>query len=464
MIEYRNEHDFLGEMKISNEYLYGVQTARALENFSISNVPIKKFPVFIKTLAHIKKAAALANNDLKVLDDEKCSAICKACDEIIAGKHLKHFPIDVIQGGAGTSCNMNANEVITNRALEIMGKERGQYEFLHPNNHVNLSQSTNDVYPTAIRITTYLQSLDLEKQLLYFKKELSKKADEFKDIIKMGRTQLQDAVPMTLGQEFRAWVVTIEEDIERLKYSRELLLEINMGATAIGTGILTPIGYAKRVTEHLSKSTKLNLKVSFDLIEATQDCGTFIQYSSVVKRIACKLSKICNDLRLLSSGPRAGINEINLPARQPGSSIMPGKVNPVIPEVVNQVAFEVIGNDVTITMAVEAGQLELNAMEPIIAYSLFSSNTHLVNAIKTLTKNCIIGITANKERARSLVENSIGLVTILMPILGYEKCSFIAKTALSENKSVYDVVIENKFLSEDKLNEVLSADNMAIAH
>lgn len=461
MKDTRLEHDFLGEMEIDNSKLYGIQTERALINFPISNVPISNFPNFIKALAHIKKAAAQANLEQKALEPVIGEAIIKACDELIDGKHLEQFPIDVIQGGAGTSSNMNANEVICNRALELYGKKKGEYQYIHPNNHVNKSQSTNDVYPTAIRITTYLQSLDLEKVLENLKTELEAKAEEFAHVIKMGRTQLQDAVPMSLGQEFKAWAITIGEDIERLRFSRKLLLEINMGATAIGTGILAKENYSVLVTKYLSKSTGLELISSSNFIEATQDCGCYIQYSSVIKRIACKLSKICNDLRLLSSGPRTGINEINLPPRQPGSSIMPGKVNPVIPEVVNQVAFEVIGNDVTITMAAEAGQLELNAMEPIIAYSLFCSNTHLTKAVVTLTDNCIKGITANEERCKDLMEHSIGIVTILMPVLGYEKCSFVAKQALSQNKSVRDVLLENKLLTTEEIDEIMQPVNMA---
>ena len=461
MKDTRLEHDFLGEMEIDNSKLYGIQTERALINFPISNVPISNFPNFIKALAHIKKAAAQANLEQKALEPAIGDAIIKACDELIDGKHLEQFPIDVIQGGAGTSSNMNANEVICNRALELYGKKKGEYQYIHPNNHVNKSQSTNDVYPTAIRITTYLQSLELEKVLENLKTELEAKAEEFAHVIKMGRTQLQDAVPMSLGQEFKAWAITIGEDIERLRFSRKLLLEINMGATAIGTGILAKENYSVLVTKYLSKSTGLELISSSNFIEATQDCGCYIQYSSVIKRIACKLSKICNDLRLLSSGPRTGINEINLPPRQPGSSIMPGKVNPVIPEVVNQVAFEVIGNDVTITMAAEAGQLELNAMEPIIAYSLFCSNTHLTKAVVTLTDNCIKGITANEERCKDLMEHSIGIVTILMPVLGYEKCSFVAKQALSQNKSVRDVLLENKLLTTEEIDEIMQPVNMA---
>jgi len=461
MQSYRMEHDFIGEMKIEDDKYYGVQTKRAMENFPISRVPISTFPIFVKALAHIKKAAAEANMDLGVLDPGIAKAIIAASDEVIKGKLLSQFPVDVFQGGAGTSCNMNANEVICNRALEIYGKKKGEYQYIHPNNHVNKSQSTNDVYPTAIRITTYMQSLELEKELLRFKKALEEKAAEFKHVIKMGRTQLQDAVPMSLGQEFLAWATTIGEDVERLRDSRSLLLEINMGGTAIGTGILAPKTYSEHVTKHLAENTGIPFVSASDFIEATQDCGCYVQYSGMIKRISCKLSKICNDLRLLSSGPRTGIGEINLPPRQPGSSIMPGKVNPVIPEVVNQVAFEIVGNDVTVTMAAEAGQLELNAMEPIIAYSLSCSNIHLTNALKTLTDNCIKGITANEARARALVDGSIGIVTILMPVLGYEKCSQVARIALETGKSVKDILLENHLLSASEIDEIMKPENMA---
>lgn len=461
MEEYRIEHDFLGKMQISNSKYYGVQTTRAMENFPISSVPISTFPNFVKALAFIKKAAAEANRDFGALDPQAADAIIKASDEIINGSLLDQFPVDVIQGGAGTSSNMNANEVICNRALEIAGHQKGEYEFIHPNNDVNKSQSTNDVYPTAIKITAYLQSMDLEKELIHLKEALEAKGEEFKDVLKMGRTQLQDAVPMSLGQEFHAWAQSVGEDVWLLRSSRNVLLRISMGATAIGTGILAPEGYSKLVTEYLSNDTGLPLARSENFIESTQDCSCYVQYSGVLKCIASKLSKICNDLRLLSSGPRTGINEINLPPRQPGSSIMPGKVNPVIPEVVNQVAFEVIGNDVTITMAAEAGQLELNAMEPVIAYSLFCSANHLSHAIRTLSDNCIKGITANKERSRAMVEGSIGIVTILMPILGYEKCSEIARTALETGKSVKQILHEKKLLDDSEIDEVMKTENMA---
>lgn len=457
----RLEHDFLGEMEIPDENYYGIQTIRALNNFNISGIPFSHYPVFIKALAQVKKASAETNLILNWINEEKANAIIQACDEIINNKLIDQFPVDIIQGGAGTSINMNSNEVIANRALEIAGHKKGDYTFIHPNNHVNLSQSTNDVFPTAIRIAVIQYGENLKLEMECFRDSLLKKSEEFKDVIKMGRTQLQDAVPMTLGQEFHAWAVTIDEDIHRLEDAKTLMHEINLGGTAIGTCINTPKGFSKKVTEIISKNTGLNLICASDLIEATQDCGCYIQYSGVLKRIAVKLSKISNDLRLLSSGPRTGLNEINLPPKQPGSSIMPGKVNPVIPEVMSQVAFDVVGNDMSITMAAEAGQLELNAMEPVIAYKLFSSIKHMKNAINTLRINCIDGITANKERCRALVTGSIGIVTILNPVLGYENCSKIAGRALKTGEAVEDIVLEMGLLSKDELDKLLLPENMA---
>jgi aspartate ammonia-lyase len=457
----RIEHDFLGEMEIPDENYYGIQTIRALNNFDITGIPFSHYPVFIKALAQVKKACAQTNFYLNWMDKQKTDAIVQACDEIIDNKLIDQFPVDIIQGGAGTSINMNANEVIANRALEITGHKKGDYTFIHPNNHVNLSQSTNDVFPTAIRIAVIQYGENLKTEMEAFRDSLLKKSEEFRDVLKMGRTQLQDAVPMTLGQEFHAWAVTIDEDIHRLEDAKTLMLEINLGGTAIGTCINTPKGFSKKVTEIISENTGLKLICASDLIEATQDCGCYIQYSGVLKRIAVKLSKISNDLRLLSSGPRTGFNEINLPPKQPGSSIMPGKVNPVIPEVMNQVAFDVIGNDISITMAAEAGQLELNAMEPVIAYKLFSSIKHMKNAIHTLRINCIDGITANKERCRELVYNSIGIVTVLNPALGYEICSKIASRALKTGESIEDIVLDLKLLSKEELNKLMSPENMA---
>jgi len=456
----RNEHDLLGDREVPTEYLYGVQTLRAIENFNISGITLNFFPVIIEALAMVKLAAAKANHELGLLDESVTNAIIRACNEIINGKYHNHFIVDMIQGGAGTSTNMNANEVIANRALEIMGYERGQYEFCHPNNHVNLSQSTNDAYPTSVKIAIINSNKKLTSVLKELVDSFYEKSREFAHIIKMGRTQLQDAVPMTLGQSFEAYAVTLEDEIKRLNQNADLFLEINMGATAIGTGINSEPEYADKVVGHLQKISELNVKNAKNLVEATQDTGAFVMYSSALKRLAVKMSKISNDLRLLSSGPRTGINEINLPPMQPGSSIMPGKVNPVIPEVVNQIAFKVIGNDLTVTMGAEAGQLELNVMEPVIVQSIFESIEMLVNGMKTLKYKCVDGITANEEKCRDMVLNSIGIVTALNPVLGYETCSMLAKEALNNDLSVYDLVIEKNLLSQDELDELLAPENM----
>ena len=456
----RTEHDLLGEREVPNEYLYGVQTLRAIENFNISGVTLSFFPILIESLAMVKLAAARANGELGLIEESVTNAIVRACNEIINGKYHNHFIVDMIQGGAGTSTNMNANEVIANRALEILGYEAGQYEYCHPNNHVNLSQSTNDAYPTSVKIALIKSNEKLVQTLQELVASFRKKGQEFSHIIKMGRTQLQDAVPMTLGQSFEAYAATLEEEIARLKQNADLFLEINMGATAIGTGINSEPDYAEKVVKHLQKITELKVKNAKNLVEATQDTGAFVMYSSAIKRLAIKLSKISNDLRLLSSGPRTGLNEINLPPMQPGSSIMPGKVNPVIPEVVNQIAFKVIGNDLTVTMGAEAGQLELNVMEPVIVQSIFESIEMLVNGMKTFKHRCVDGITANEKRCRELVMNSIGIVTALNPVLGYETCSMLAKEALKNDLSVYDLVIEKKLLSENELEELLKPENM----
>lgn len=456
----RIEHDLLGEKEVPHEYYYGIQTLRALENFNISGIPLNFFPSIIEALAMVKMAAAKANYTLGILPKDISNAIVKACKEILNGKYRYHFVVDMIQGGAGTSTNMNANEVIANRALEILGYEKGQYEYCHPNNHVNLSQSTNDVYPTSVKIALHNSNKTLIEVLQELIKSFEKKAKEFAHVIKMGRTQLQDAVPMTLGQEFGAYAATLKEEVQRLTENANLFLEINMGATAIGTGINSEPGYDKEVVKELKTITGLKLKNAENLVEATQDTGSFVMYSSAIKRLAVKLSKISNDLRLLSSGPRTGINEINLPPMQPGSSIMPGKVNPVIPEVVNQIAFKVIGNDLTVTLGAEAGQLELNVMEPVIVQSIFESIEMLKNGMLTLKYKCIDGITANEYHCRKLVENSIGLVTALNPYLGYEACSRIAKEALENNKSVYDLVLEQKLLSKQQLDKILEPENM----
>ena len=456
----RSEHDLLGDREVPHEFYYGVQTLRAIENFSISGVTLNFHPVIIQALAMVKMAAAKANYELGLLSKEISDAIVQACTEIINGKLHTHFVVDMIQGGAGTSTNMNANEVIANRALELLGYEKGEYQFCHPNNHVNLSQSTNDAYPTSVKIALILANQTLIEVLKELIQSFHNKAKEFSHIIKMGRTQLQDAVPMTLGQEFEAYAVTLGEEVQRLEQNVKLFLEVNMGATAIGTGINSHPEYSKKVVTHLREVTKLDILLAENLVEATQDTGAFVMYSSAVKRLAVKLSKICNDLRLLSSGPRTGINEINLPPMQPGSSIMPGKVNPVIPEVVNQIAFKVIGNDLTVTLAAEAGQLQLNVFEPVIVESLFESIEMLKNGMMTLKQKCIDGITANEERCRSLVENSIGLVTALNPVIGYEKSTQLAKEALEKNKGVYELVLEKKLLSKDELDELLKPENM----
>jgi aspartate ammonia-lyase len=456
----RIEHDLLGERRVPHEYYYGIQTLRALENFNISGVTLNFHPVLIEALAMVKMVAAKANFQLGILEKTVADAIIQACQEILNQRCHFFFVVDMIQGGAGTSTNMNANEVIANMALEIMGYEKGDYQHCHPNNHVNLSQSTNDVYPTAVKIALIISNKRLLEVLIQLIDALKVKAGEFANVLKMGRTQLQDAVPMTLGQTFSAWSATLEEEIERLDQNVRLFLEINMGATAIGTGINADPRFSGIVLAHLRDISQLDLKLAPNLIEATQDTGAFVMYSSAVKRLAVKLSKICNDLRLLSSGPRAGLNEINLPPMQPGSSIMPGKVNPVIPEVVNQVAFKVIGNDLTVTMAAEAGQLELNVMEPVIVQSLFESVEMLKNGITTLTHRCIKGITANEKHCRRMVENSIGLVTALNPRLGYEACTQLAKESLESNASVYHLVLEKKLLSREELDKLLSPENM----
>ena len=456
----RTEHDLLGYRDVPDEYLYGIQTLRALENFNISNAQLNFYPLFIEALAEVKMAAAKANYKLGLLDDGLAGAIIQACTEIKNGRFHNHFVVDMIQGGAGTSTNMNANEVIANRALEIMGYKRGQYEFCHPNNHVNLSQSTNDAYPTSIKLALLKSNIRITEVLKELISSFHSKAKEFSHVIKMGRTQLQDAVPMTLGQEFEAYAVMLSEEIERLNHNVRLFLEVNMGGTAIGTGINAEPGYSDHVVRYMSEITGFPFVLASNLVEATQDTGAFIMYSSALKRLAVKLSKISNDLRLLSSGPRAGFNEINLPPMQPGSTIMPGKVNPVIPEAMNQIAFKVIGNDLAITMAAEAGQLELNVMEPLIVQSLFENIDFLINGINIFNNKCIIGITANEEVCRKMVYNSIGLVTALNPYIGYEASTKIAKEALESGKSVYELVLNNGLMTKDKLDEILNPENM----
>ena len=447
----RVEHDSLGSRAVPADALYGIHTVRALENFPISGIPLSAHPEFVNALAAVKQAAAVTNHELGLLDHERCDAIMTACLEIRSGTLHSSFVVDVMQGGAGTSTNMNVNEVIANRGLELLGAARGDYDRLHPLEHVNLGQSTNDVYPTAIKVALQVQLATLQTTLLTVAAAFRAKADEFRTVLKMGRTQLQDAVPMTLGQEFGTYAVMVAEDAERLREAALLVTEINLGGTAIGTGLNSHPRYAQLACAALSQLTGFELSTATDLVEATQDVGAFVQVSGVLKRTALKLSKICNDLRLLSSGPRSGFNEINLPAVQAGSSIMPGKVNPVIPEVVNQVAFEVCGNDVTITMAAEGGQLQLNAFEPVIAHCLFTSATHLDAACRTLEQRCIAGITANRERLLESVTNSIGVITALAPYLGYAESARIAKAALNSGRSVPDLVVAEGLLSAKRV-------------
>ena len=456
----RREHDSLGERDVPNHAYYGVQTVRAIENFRFSGIRLSHYEQFVRALACVKKAAALANAELGALDGKIAQAIAKACDDLLAGKLHDQFVVDMIQGGAGTSTNMNANEVIANRALELLEHAKGEYQFCHPNDHVNCSQSTNDAYPTAIKLGVWFTLRDTLSGLRELKTALEAKASEFADVLKMGRTENQDAVPMTLGQEFSAYAVMIADGIRHLERAGNELLETNMGATAIGTGLNSPAGYAPLCTRKLAEISGAPVRLAANLVEATQDSGEFSLMSGAMKTAAVQLSKICNDLRWLSSGPRCGLYEIRLPAMQPGSSIMPGKVNPVIPEVVSQICFQIIGNDVTVSMASEASELELNMAEPIIAFNLFFGLTLLRNAAIVLAARCIAGIEPNRERCREYVQNSIGLVTALNPVLGYEKSAAIAKEALKTGGSVYNLVIAKGWLTKDKLDELLKPENM----
>ena len=457
----RREHDLLGETDVPAEAYWGVHTKRAVENFPITGVCVGHFPELVKALALVKQAAARANRRLGQLDPAKADAIEKACDLIaVEGKFGEQFVVDAVQGGAGTSTNMNANEVIANVALEIMGKPKGDYASLHPNDDVNMTQSTNDAYPTALRLSIILSATPLIKALDALAFAFKEKAVEFGDVMKIGRTQLQDAVPMTLGQEFDAYFATIKEDVARLREAAALFREMNLGATAIGTGINADPRYAALAIEELGRVSGEPLVLAGNLIEATSDMGAFVFFSGVLKRVAVKLSKICNDLRLLSSGPRAGFGEIRLPTVQAGSSIMPGKINPVIPEVVNQVAFMVIGHDLTVTMCAEGGQLQLNAFEPTIGYCILTSIKTLTAAINTLNKRCVVGIEADRERCLGLVQDSIGLVTALGPALGYEACSRVAKRALKEKRRVADIVLEEKLLTQAELDDLLRIEAM----
>ena len=457
----RIESDFLGEREIPNDVYYGVQTLRGIENFKITGLPISLEPFFIQAFGYVKKAAAMANRDLGVLDPKVANAIVQACDRIIAGEFLDQFPSDMIQGGAGTSTNMNANEVIANIALEILGHKKGEYQYVSPNDHVNCSQSTNDAYPTAFRIALINRMTSYSKALAALRDAFSDKGVEFAKVLKMGRTHLQDAVPMSMGDEFHGFATNLDEELARIVDATNLLAEVNMGATAIGTSVNAPPGYPDLVVKYLCEVTGLPLRLATDLVEATSDAGAYVQLSAVIKRTAVKLSKICNDLRLLASGPRAGLNEINLPQLQPGSSIMPGKVNPVIPEVVNQAAFFVIGSDLTVTLAASAGQLQLNVMEPVLGFALFSSIKTMENAVVALREKCVLGITANEERTRDMVLGSLGIVTQLNPILGYKKCAEIAREGFQQNKSIHQIVVqERKLLTQEKWDEVFTLENL----
>ncbi|MGL5336415.1 MAG: aspartate ammonia-lyase [Enterovibrio sp.] len=457
----RIEEDLLGERQIPGDAYYGIHTLRAVENFNISNDTISDVPEFIRGMVFTKKAAAMANSELGSIPQEIGEYIVKACDLILTtGKCMDQFPSDVYQGGAGTSVNMNTNEVIANVALELMGKQKGDYKVLNPIDHVNKSQSTNCAYPTGFRIAVYSSILKLLDAIKYLEKDFIDLAKANKGILKMGRTQLQDAVPMSVEQEFHAFAVLLKEEIKNIKYTAELLLEVNLGATAIGTGLNAVEGYQKLAVKHLAEITGFNCTPSEDLIEATSDCGAYVMVHSALKRLAVKLSKICNDLRLLSSGPRAGLNEINLPEMQAGSSIMPAKVNPVIPEVVNQVCFKVIGNDLTVTLAAEAGQLQLNVMEPVIGQAMFESIHILTNACINLGDKCIKGITVNKEVCENFVMNSIGLVTYLDPFIGHHEGDIVGKICAKTGRSVRDVVLERKLLTAEQLDDILSFENL----
>jgi len=457
----RIEKDFLGAKELPDDVYYGVQTLRGKENFHITGVPMSTEPYFVKAFGYVKKAAALANRDLGVLDPTLAGAIAFACDRLIAGELRDQFVTDFIQGGAGTSTNMNANEVIANVALEKLGYKKGEYHYLSPNDHVNFGQSTNDVYPTAFRLALILRLDSYMHALQLLQEAFIAKSKEFARVLKMGRTHLQDAVPMSLGQEFNGWGTTIAEEVQRLSEVRQLLHEINLGATAIGTTVTAAPGYPELATKYLSELTDEKFILAGDLIEATSDTGAYVLLSGVLKRTSAKLTKICNDIRLLSSGPRCGFNEINLPQLQPGSSIMPGKVNPVIPEVVNQTSFLVIGLDLTVTLAASAGQLQLNVMEPVITYALFTSIATMENAVNSLRVNCINGITANEEHMREMVLNSLGIITVLKPLLGYKQCAEIAREGYETGKTLHTIVVEEqKLMTQQRWDDVFSFENL----
>lgn len=458
--EFRIEHDLLGEKRVPADAYYGVQTARAMENFAISGVTLAQYPELIRGLAAVKLAAARANHECERFGADVLAGIEGACQELLDGKLHDQFQVDVIQGGAGTSTNMAANEIIANRALELMGFAKGEYEHCDPHDHVNCSQSTNDAYPSALHVAIANMNDLLVAELDRLVESFRAKGREFGDVLKMGRTQLQDAVPMTLGQEFNASAESLENEVDALRRIESVLLEVNMGGTAIGTRLNAPKGFSERCVRHLAQITGKSYRLARDLVEATQDTQPFVLYSSVLKSLAIKLSKLCNDLRLLSSGPRAGLFEINLPPKQPGSSIMPGKVNPVIPEVVNQICFRVIGSDLTVTMAAQAAQLQLNVMEPVIADCILEGQTMLINGARTLREHCIDGITANVDVCRRQVENSIGLVTALNPVLGYEQATQLAAEALRSGRGVIELVREKGLLSEAQIAEVLDPAKM----
>lgn len=458
----RIEEDLLGELEIDKDVYYGVHTQRAINNFQISNGKIGDYPYFIKGLVITKKACACANKEIGMLAADKADMVIEACDEILNNldKYVKFFPTDVFQGGAGTSVNMNTNEVIANVALVLNGHAKGSYDILHPNDHVNRSQSTNDAYPTGFRVAIYYYINHLLEKINVLTTQLDRKSASFKKVLKMGRTQLQDAVPMSLGDEFSAWSTNMKEEIKNLKRNRDLILSVNLGGTAIGTRVNAPDGFTELSIGYLQQFTKASFVEAEDLIEATSDCGAYVMISGALKRTSVKLSKICNDLRLLSSGPRCGLNEINLPEMQAGSSIMPAKVNPVIPEVVNQVCYKIIGNDVTISFAAEAGQLQLNVMEPVIAQCIFESIELLSNAFVTLAEKCISGITANEERTREMVYNSVGLITFLNPYIGHHMGDVLGREAVKTGKTVRELVLEKELLSEEDLDRILSPENL----
>ena len=456
----RIESDLIGSMEVPAEALYGVQTLRGIENFPISCFHLSDYPLFINGLAMTKLGAAVANHQLGLLTDAQYEAIAQACKEILAGQHHAEFPVDMIQGGAGTTTNMNANEVIANRALQIMGHELGDYKHCSPNDHVNCSQSTNDAYPTAIHLGLYATHLKFMEHYELLIKSFEAKAEEFKDILKMGRTQLEDAVPMTLGQTFGAFASILRDEIRNINFAAEELLTVNMGATAIGTGICSEPGYAEKCIAALRDITGWDVKLAPNLVAATSDTSCMVGYSSALRRIATKLNKICNDLRLLASGPRCGLHEFDLPARQPGSSIMPGKVNPVIPEVMNQICYKVIGNDLCVAMSSEEAQMELNAMEPVMAQCCFESAQIMMNGFDTLRINCVDGIKANPEQCREYIHKSFGVVTALNPVIGYKNSTKIAKEAMATGKSVYDLVLEHGILTKEDLDTILAPENM----